>query len=178
MKKAFTLIELAMTMVVMISLSTLMLFGVNNARRGEGLKADYNEFFEDLKAIKARTNLGQIVNPDAARLSQTTVHRFDFGGSSYTINQGHITQVTKTFKNGSCISRVNGTANGTGTILFYPDNNYVGVHGTFFATVNGGAHPSTVTIEIAKTCPAPATDLKYALTVSGNSYLINSISRQ
>lgn len=157
----------------------MVLVGVTRSRTDEGLKADYFEFYENLKAARVRANMGKIGDTGL----QTTRHVVQFvfsGGKAYSYS---INGTSVNFKNGSYISKVvaGGTTWTTGTISvsFIPDTlNYTGptpIGGSFISrnSANPGAISSAI-IYLARSGSA----MTYTITLYGTGYSITRVERQ
>ena len=178
-------------------LSTLALYGFGQSRANSGFNADYREFYDDLKALKIRANLGQLAPPGYTTSKQTM--RIDFNTRSgtttvatgYTIND----TTTKTFKNGTKIVTITLqygvpqtlTYPQTGVLYlsFVPDSsNYVGptpLAGSFTA-VSYAAPPAPVTGYEIITLQGQTGITKQiridGYTINGNNYYISRIYEQ
>lgn len=176
LKSAFSVIELIVVLSIIFLFSSFALFGFAKSRTDEGLKADYLEFYEDIKAAKLRANLGKIAPTTPPVSTLTTMHKISFvvNSTQYTIDG-----VNKIFKNGSRITQViinsSTYTSGSFTIYFVPDANYLGptlVVGNRFIT-SGSTGSTTARIKIAKT----GTNVVYYFRLIGEGYNINKIEK-
>lgn len=172
-KRSFTLVELAVVMMVILVLATMMFFGISQTRSDEGLNADYLGFTTDLKSLQLRANLGQLA-PITPAVTPTAKHTIVFtmpNATSYLIDG-----MTVNFKNGSKITRINNSASaGVVTISFVPNsNNYQGPTppgGLSFAVRGATSLSSPVTIELT----GKSSSIK-TITITGSTFFISNIN--
>lgn len=173
MKKAFTMVELVVIIAVIVIFTGMAAFGMTRGREDEGLKSDYLEFYDDVKNLQMRANLGKQYNNSSVQIVQFTLP----SASSYIVNG-----VSKQFKNGSKIMKIiggNPYETGTFIIKFYP-NNYSssGITPTPIMYIYNNSDytkPSTwtnVVIYIGKTGQTTG----YAINLKGAGIEINSIN--
>lgn len=141
MRRAFTLIELMVVISVVTILSTIVFFGIGNARQDEGLNADYLQFYDDLIATRLRSNLGQLaptLSPSSTPTTKQTV-TINLGTNGYMINDF----VRRTFDNGTIITSVTmgiGLPRTSGTLIisFVPEASGINPGPTLMPTPEGG----------------------------------------
>jgi prepilin-type N-terminal cleavage/methylation domain-containing protein len=171
LKKGFTLIEVTVVLSVIAILSTMTVFGLKKAGQGEAQKADYLKFYEDVKSLKMRANLGK-QNSDFS--SSIQILRFNIGDSSYSLNG-----VNVPFKNRSLFQSVvigpntYNTKDLDVTIRFYPSN-FSDELPTSYGTIGGAtAFSGFTTINIVD---YTGNSKPISLRISGVGYLINTIN--
>jgi len=159
-------------MAVVMILSVMVLVGVGNARRGEGVKADFLEFYDALQTLKLRANLGQQYGGSSMQVLTFTIGN----PSSYTVNG-----ITKTFKNGSRIMQVNTTTTSGTAVAIYFIPQGTSYEGTIppsngkFVTIGGIGVTSPVTTIIIR--GPSGTGASYTVTITGTGYYIEKIDR-
>ncbi len=109
MKKSFTLVELAVVASIIVLFSTIAFVGLRKTRESDGLRSDYQDFYENLKALKIRANLGKIDAslPLGSQTSRQLI-TFSTGQTFYRVNN-----VVTNLRNGSRFNWVRTGGNNT-----------------------------------------------------------------
>ncbi len=172
MKKSFTLIELTIVISVILILSTIIVVGMGRANQEEGLKADYLEFYDNLKNLQLRANLGKIVNPGESSNLQTSVQKIVFyiNTSNYSINN----EAQKSLKNQSKFRLQSVYPNGTAVTLYLYPSSFTGPTPTGgFIYQNNNSLGDNVNIYIVKTDYGI---YGYPIVLSGATYKLATIN--
>jgi prepilin-type N-terminal cleavage/methylation domain-containing protein len=174
LKKSFTLVEMMVVIGVIGILSTIAYFGVRQAGRGEGQKADYLKFYEDIKSMKIRANLGKQNEENLSSVQNLT---FTLGQSLYEFNSRMVV-----FRNKSIIQSVSTGEDtylqGKISINFYPVNYVSDPMPTAFGYYYSCAQcPRTELNNLVMINVADSTGISsvYPIIISGSGYLINTV---